>query len=54
MGELLLLSSALQAAADPVLVRVIGDEVPVGAGAEMLLSEQLFAELGADVTVSGE
>jgi rare lipoprotein A len=54
LGELLLLSSAQQAAADPVLVRVIGDEVPVEAGAELLLSEQLFAELGADVTVSSE
>lgn len=53
LGELLLLSSAAQESG-PVMVRVVGDAVPVDAGAELLLSEQLFAELGSDVLVNGE
>jgi rare lipoprotein A len=54
LGELLLLSAAGTGSDDPVLVRVIGNAVPAGAGAELLLSEQLYAALGADVRVDGE
>lgn len=53
LGELLLLTSAAQESG-LVLVRVVGNAVPVEAGAEVLLSEQLFAELGAGVRVEGE
>jgi rare lipoprotein A (peptidoglycan hydrolase) len=47
-GELLLLSSAL---AGPILVRVIGNEIPTGTGAEVLLSEALLRQLGPSVTL---
>ena len=47
-GQLLLLSSA---AAGPILVRVVGNEIPAGAGAEILVSPRLLQELGNSVMV---
>ena len=47
-GELLLLSSDT---GGPVLVRVVGNEIPVSAGAEILVSPELLAQLGGSVTV---
>ncbi|HEX7003013.1 MAG TPA: septal ring lytic transglycosylase RlpA family protein [Trueperaceae bacterium] len=47
-GELLLLSSATSG---PILVRVVGNEIPASAGAEILVSPELSRELGSSVTV---
>jgi rare lipoprotein A len=47
-GELVLLSSASSA---PVLVRVVGNEIPPEAGAEVLVSPELLRELGPSVTI---
>jgi rare lipoprotein A len=47
-GELVLLSSA---SAGPVLVRVVGSRIPPEAGADLLLSPGLLAELGTSVRI---
>src|SRR5690625_34135 len=52
LGELLLLSPALEGSSAPVMVRVVGTEPPPEA--DLLMSEQLFAQLGTDVVVSGD
>src|SRR5690625_4319723 len=52
LGELLLLSPALEGSSAPVMVRVVGTEPPPDA--DLLMSEQLFAQLGTDVVVSGD
>lgn len=49
VGELLLLSSGK---AGPLLVRVVDNEIPADAGADVLLSSELLAELGPAVTIS--
>lgn len=54
LGELLLLSAAGAEPADPVMVRVIGTEVPAEAGADLLLSHGLFEQLGTDILVSSD
>lgn len=54
LGELLLVSSARHADRDPVMVRVIGTEVPADAGADLLMSEQLFQQLGTSIIVSSD
>ncbi len=52
LGELLLLASASNAGADELLVRVVGDAVPVEHGADLLVSSSVYEELGADVIIS--
>lgn len=47
-GELLLLSSPTTA---PILVRVVGNEIPAAAGAEILVSPELLEELGTSARV---
>jgi rare lipoprotein A len=48
LGELLLLSSA---SAGPILVRVVGNEIPPEAGADVLLSPDLLRQLGSSVSI---
>lgn len=50
-GELLLVSSP---AAGPILVRVVGSEIPTGTGAQILLSPELLRELGPSVSIQAE
>lgn len=54
LGELLIVSSALDSASGPVMVRVVGNELPVDAGADLLMSEQLFSQLGTDIVVNSD
>lgn len=54
LGELLLLSSALDSNLEPVLVRVVGGDVPPEAGADLLVSSYIYELLGTDVLVNGE
>lgn len=49
-GDLLFLSSA--SLPEPVLVRVIGNQLPAGMNADLLLSRELYAQLGARVYAS--
>ncbi|HLR46869.1 MAG TPA: septal ring lytic transglycosylase RlpA family protein [Deinococcales bacterium] len=53
LGELLLLSAA-GTETDQVMVRVVGTEVPAGAGADLLMSDGLFEQLGTDIVVSSD
>lgn len=52
LGELLLLSSAANSEQGPVMVRVVGTEPP--AETDLLMSEQLYLQLGTDVIVSSD
>lgn len=49
-GDLIYLGSAEQD--DPVLVRVIGNDIPDGVSADLLLSDELYAMLGGRVYVA--
>jgi hypothetical protein len=51
-GELLFLSSA--GVPDPVLVRVVSNEIPSGMNSDLLLSRELYARLGARVYATPE
>lgn len=54
LGELLLVSSAQHEDRGPVMVRVIGTDVPADTGADLLMSEQLFQQLGTSIIVSSD
>lgn len=54
LGELLIVSSALDSANDPVMVRVVGNELPADAGADLLMSDHLFQQLGTDILVNSD
>lgn len=54
LGELLIVSSALNSDNDPVMVRVVGNELPADAGADLLMSDHLFEQLGTDILVSSD
>ena len=54
LGELLIVSSAVDTESEPVMVRVVGNELPPEAGADLLMSEQLFEQLGADILVNSD
>ncbi len=52
LGELLLLSSVADGAQGPVMVRVVGNEPP--AETDLLMSQELFQQLGSDVMVNSD
>ena len=54
LGELLIVSSALDSDNDPVMVRVVGNELPADAGADLLMSDHLFQQLGTDILVNSD
>ncbi len=54
LGELLIVSSALDNESEPVMVRVVGNELPPEAGADLLMSDQLFQQLGSDILVNSD
>ncbi|MGL4610305.1 MAG: septal ring lytic transglycosylase RlpA family protein [Trueperaceae bacterium] len=49
VGKLLLLSSATQA--QPIMVRVVSNDMPISSGVEMFAPNDLFAKLGEQITV---
>lgn len=54
LGELLIVSSAADSGSGPVMVRVVGNELPADAGADLLMSDQLFSQLGTDIVVNSD
>lgn len=54
LGELLIVSSALDSNNAPVMVRVVGNELPADAGADLLMSDHLFQQLGTDILVNSD